>query len=141
MLAISISILWGRRPLFHEADRNFPKHANGTQGQVPRTRLPPQVAWEGDGTYLLVVLFGPQGCPHVLGGGRVDGGAVLRAVVVALAHAWESGKHRVTGVTRATRPVSDILQDSRPAKCSFQFHLGTTLLEQAGNISVLLCLF
>lgn len=55
------------------------------------------MAWEGDGTYLLVVLFGPQGCPHVLGRGRVDGGAVLRAVVVALAHAWGSGKQRVTG--------------------------------------------
>lgn len=36
---------------------------------------------------LLVVLLGPQGCPHVLSRGRVDGGAVLRAVVVALAHA------------------------------------------------------
>lgn len=57
----------------------------GAQGQVARTRLfPPQVAWSGDGTYLLVVLLGPQGCPHVLSRGRADGGAVLRAVVVAL---------------------------------------------------------
>ena len=99
------------------------------------------MAWEGDGTYLLVVLLGPQGCPHVLGRGRVDGGAVLRAVVVALAHAWGRGKRRVTGVARAMRPVSHVLQDARPAKCSFQFHPDTTLLEQAGNVSVLLCLF
>lgn len=99
------------------------------------------MAWPGDGTYLLVVLLGPQGCPHVLSRGRVDGGAVLRAVVVALAHAWGSGKCRVTGVARAMRPESHVLQDSRPAECSFPFHPDTTLLEQAGNLSVSLCLF
>lgn len=57
--------------------------------------LPPQMGPGRErGPYLLVVLFGPQGCLHVLRGGWVDGRAVLRTVVLALAQAWEDRKQR-----------------------------------------------
>ena len=53
--------------------------------------------WESrskTGPYLLVVFFGPQGDLHVLGRGWIDGWAVLSAIVIALAHAWESRKQK-----------------------------------------------
>lgn len=51
-------------------------------------------ARSGKRPYLLVVVFGPQGHLQMRGGERIDGRAVLRAVVIALAHSWESGSRK-----------------------------------------------
>lgn len=102
--------LRSRVALFQEASRNDPKicHRNTVQGEMNQM-LPLQVglspaapmaggrqrrARSERRPYLLVVFFGPQGHLHVRGGGRIDGWTVLRAVVVALAHAWGSGKQK-----------------------------------------------
>lgn len=60
--------------------------------------------------YLLVVLFGAQGRLHLLGGSRVDGRAVLSAMVIPLAHTWESGKQRGLPGRQATVPASNWAQ-------------------------------
>lgn len=102
--------LWSRVVLFQEASRNDPKMCNrntvlGEMNQmlplqVGLTLAGPMVggrqrrARSEQRPYLLVVFFGPQGHLQVHGGGRIDGWTVLRAVVIALAHAWESGKQK-----------------------------------------------